>query len=114
MTDIKELRTRARAIGYKTIHRRGDTYWLINTDGVNEAGATGLDAMDNLLSGFEATKATLDAGGIVIYSTACGIPESAHDRDGEIGLDDHRVVALLKEKEGVPQSIFNRDELWND
>lgn len=94
---LNDLRERAKALGYKTIHKRGGEYRLINADGVPEAGGTSLGTVSWLLSNFEETQATLDAGGVVIYSTACGIPQSAHDKHGEIALDDPRVVALLAE-----------------
>jgi hypothetical protein len=94
---LRDFRIRAKALGYRTIRKRGDTYSLINVEGESEAGATSLDTMGRLLNQFEDTHATLEAGGVVVYSTACGIPQSAHDRDGDIPLDDPRVVALLRE-----------------
>ncbi|MBR0695867.1 hypothetical protein [Bradyrhizobium lablabi] len=98
MTTINELRTRARAIGYKSIRKRGSDYHLINTMGEAKAGASSLDTLTWLLSQFEETHATLEAGGVVVYSTACGIPQSAVDKNGDVALDDPRVVQILAEQ----------------
>jgi hypothetical protein len=95
MTTINELRVRAKALGYKTIHRRGNDYYLIDSDGDHRAGAEGLDGASDLIDGLEADRACFDAGGVMVHWTACGVPMSALDRDGSIPLSDPRVAALL-------------------
>jgi hypothetical protein len=91
MTDIKELRTRARAIGYRTIRKRGTYYWLINTDGESEVGADSVNGMARVLDQVEA----FNAGAVRVTTTACGRPLSASDENGEVELDDPRVIEAL-------------------
>lgn len=86
---LAALRKRAQALGYKTIHRRGDTYWLVNADGESTTGTTGgLDAVASFLDDEEA----FQAGAVRVISTACGMPVSACDRNGPVELDDPRAV----------------------
>lgn len=86
---LAALRKRAQALGYKTIHRRGDTYWLVNADGESTTGTTGgLDAVASFLDDEEA----FQAGAVRVISTACGMPVSACDMNGPVELDDPRAV----------------------
>jgi hypothetical protein len=85
---LAALRKRAQALGYKTIHRRGNDYWIVNADGERTQGGTGLDLMAEFLDDEEAFR----AGAVRVYSTHCGKPVSAHDVNGEVALDDPRAV----------------------
>lgn len=85
---LNDLRKRAQALGHKTIHRRGDDYWIINADGERTQGGTGLDLIAQFLDDEEA----FQAGAVRVYSTHCGKPVSAHDINGEVALDDPRAV----------------------
>lgn len=85
---LTALRKRAKALGYKTILRRGDDYCLVNADGERTRGGTGLGLMAQFLDDEEA----FQAGAVRVYSTHCGKPVSAHDINGEVALDDPRAV----------------------
>lgn len=88
---LTALRKRAQALGYKTIHRRGNHYHLVTTDGGPGAGGEGLDGMASTLDYMEA----FEAGAVQVITTACGVPISACDKNGPIELDDPRAVEAL-------------------
>lgn len=88
---LTALRKRAQALGYKTIHRRGNNYHLVTTDGDPGAGGEGLDGMAATLDHME----VFEAGAVQVITTACGAPMSACDKNGPIELDDPRVVEVL-------------------
>lgn len=97
---LAALRKRAQALGYKTIHRRGNDYWIVNADGERTQGGTGLDLMAQLLDDEEAFR----AGAVRVYSTHCGKPVSAHDINGEVALDDPRAVEAFARFAGGAQA----------
>jgi hypothetical protein len=88
---LAALRKRSQALGYKTIHRRGNRYHLVTTDGDHGAGGDGLDGMASTLDYMEA----FEAGAVQVTTTACGVPMSACDKNGPIELDDPRAVEAL-------------------
>jgi hypothetical protein len=97
---LAALRKRAQALGHKTIHRRGNDYWIVNADGERTQGGTGLDLMGQFLDDEEAFR----AGAVRVYSTHCGKPVSAHDINGEVALDDPRAVAAFSRLAAEAQS----------
>jgi hypothetical protein len=99
---LAALRKRAQALGYKTIHRRGADYWIVNADGERTQGGTGLDLMAQFLDDEEAFR----AGAVRVYSTHCGKPVSAHDINGAVALDDPRAVAAFSRFAAEAQSAL--------
>jgi hypothetical protein len=59
---LTELRTRARALGYKTISKFCGRYHLVHADGDWGMGAPCLDAMDYMLAKFEDVEARNETG----------------------------------------------------
>lgn len=50
---LNELHIRANALGYKTIHTSGETYWLVDADDEGCAYGIGLANMARILTKYE-------------------------------------------------------------
>ncbi|MET4277409.1 MULTISPECIES: ParB/RepB/Spo0J family partition protein [unclassified Bradyrhizobium] len=100
--DISELRARAAGLGYSKVDKHGDEYWLIGADG-ERCGVEGLGGLASHLDDVEAIR----GGAVRAVTTACGTPTYAHDKDGEVPLDDARVVEALGAEGGTEKPDFD-------
>ncbi|MGY3117277.1 hypothetical protein ACVWXQ_001212 [Bradyrhizobium sp. S3.14.4] len=99
---ISELRARAAGLGYSKIDKHGDEYWLIGADG-ERCCVVGLDGVASHLDDVEAIR----GGAVRVVTTACGTPTYAHDKDGEVPLDDPWVVEALGAEGGTEKPDFD-------